>query len=167
MDDIVYEDSSTSTRESWLGSGAFGRQGLRMLPVNLVIFSAGLFLAFTQFQQEAVFFSIIGATLFLILVINMALLPTKYQIFNDKIRIVLGWILHFDIPFNNVENATAATWQDLWGLNLNFVNSYSSYDILQIIRKRGVKIYISPRKRKLFLEHLNKALADWRRNNSR
>jgi len=165
LDALVYEDNSTSTHESWLERGAHGRGGLRMLPVNLIIFSAGLLLAFTQFQQEAVFFSIIGATLFLMLVINVALKPTKYQIFSGKIRIVLGWILHFDIPFNNIENATSATPGDLWGLNLNFINSYSSNDILQIIRKRGVKIYISPRNRKFFLEHLNKSLNDWKRNN--
>jgi hypothetical protein len=36
--------------------------------------------------------------------IGLALCPTKYQIFNDRIRIVLGYILHFDIPFNNREN---------------------------------------------------------------
>ena len=134
-----------------------------MLPVNLVIFIAGLLLACTQFHQEAVFFSIIGATLFLMLAINVALLPTKYQIFNDRIRIVLGWVLHFDIPFDNIENATSVTWQDLWGLNLNFINSYSSDDILQITRKRGAKIHITPRDRKLFLENLDKAMAEWRR----
>ena len=136
---------------------------LHILPVTLTIFFAGLLLAFTQFHQEAIFFSILGVTLFLTAAVGLALCPTKYQIFNEKIRIILGWVLHLDIPFSNIENFTAATWNDLWGLNLNFVNSYSGDDILQIARKRGVKIHITPWDRKLFLENLNKALADWRR----
>lgn len=98
-------------------------------------------------------------------VIIGALYPTKYQIFNEKIRIVLGYVLHFDIPFSNIENVTAATWQDLCGLNLNFINSYSSDDILQITRKHGAKIHITPGDRDQFLENLNKAVYDWKRNN--
>lgn len=136
-----------------------------MSPVWLTIFIAGLLLAFTPSFQEVVFFSVIGATLVIMLTIWYALMPTKYQIFNEKIRIVLGWVIHFDIPFSNIGDATAATFGDLWGLNLNFINSYSSDDILQITRKRGAKVHITPWDRKLFLEHLNKALADWKQSN--
>ena len=126
---------------------------------------AALLLAYTQIQDKVVILIIIGAATFLCLAILLGTIPTRYQIFNDRIRIVLGWLFHFDIHFNNIENATAATWKDLWGLNLNFITSYSSDDILQITRKRGAKIHINPYNRKLFLEHLNKALTDWRRYN--
>jgi len=136
-----------------------------MTPIVLTIFFIGVLVAFTQIEQEAVFFSIIGVTILLDSAVGFALYPTKYQIFNDRIRIVLGWMFHFDIPFNNIENVTSATWMDLWGLNLNFSNSYSSNDILRIIRKRGAKIHISPWDRELFLEHLSKALNDWGRYN--
>ena len=138
---------------------------MHMQPVVLPILIAGFSLALTQIRQETVFFSVIGATLFITAVVVLALCPTKYQIFNDRIRIVIGWIFHFDIPFHKIENATAARFGDLWGLSLNFINSYSSDDILQITRKRGAKIHITPWDRKLFLEHLNKALNDWRRQN--
>ena len=136
-----------------------------MLPVIFVILIAGFSLAFTQIAQEALFFSIIGVTLFLGAAVAFALNPTKYQIFNDRVRVVLGYVLHFDVPFINVENASPATWQDLWGINLNFINSYSSDDILRIIRKHGAKIHITPWDRDLFLEHLSKALTEWRRSN--
>ena len=142
---------------------------LHILPIMLIILFAGLELAFnlafTPSSQEAAFWSIMGVALFLMVAIGFALYPTKYQIFSGKIRIVLGWVLHFDIPFHNIENATAATWEGLWGLNLNFINSYSSDDILQITRKRGAKIHITPWDRKLFLENLNKALNEWREHN--
>jgi hypothetical protein len=166
LDAIVYEDKSTSTHENWLERGAHVRWGLRMLPANLAILFVGISLA-VQFERCAVIFSILGATFLLMLVINVALLPTKYQIFSDRMRIVLGWILHFDISFSNIEDTIAGMDEDLWGVNFDLANSYSSDDILQINRKRGVKIYISPSNRKLFLEHLNKALTDWRRNSLR
>jgi hypothetical protein len=139
--------------------------------VGIVIFIAGCSLAFalsyTEDFPEVAFFSIIGVALFLMLLISFAVMPTKYQICNDRIRIVLGWVLHFDIPFSNIENFTAATFQDLWGLNLNFINSYSSDDILQITRKRGAKVHITPWDRNLFVENLRKALIEWRKYNPR
>ena len=135
-----------------------------MFPILVAIFLVGVSVA-TQFEQDAVIFSILGATGFVMLAVVLALSPNKYQILNDRIRIVLGWVFHFDITFSNIENATAATMEGLWGLNLHFINSLSSDDILQITRKRWPKVYITPWDRKLFLEHLNKALADWRKYN--
>jgi hypothetical protein len=131
-----------------------------MYSVSIIIFTAGLyvlFTAFTQISQEAILFIIIGAALSFM----VAIMPTKYQIFSERIRIVHGWLFHFDIPFQNIENVTPAKWKDLWGLNLNFISGYSSYNILRIIRKRGPKIHITPGDRDLFLEHLNKALIDY------
>jgi hypothetical protein len=179
LDYLVYEDNPwpymwvltwnlgwERYKKVWLRNFAWRWQAFF---ITIVIFIAGMSLAatldFTQDFSEARFFSILGVTLFLMLLISFAVMPTKYQIFNDRIRIMLGWILHFDIPFNNVENITSATFQDLWGLNLNFINSYSSDDILRITRKHGAKIHITPWDRTQFLENLNKTLADWRRSN--
>jgi hypothetical protein len=140
---------------------------MHIVPVMLTLFFAGLLLALaftlalTQPFQVALFLSIFGATTFIAIAVGIALTPTKFQIFSDKIRIVLGYILHLDIPFINIENITPATWQDTWGLNFSFVNSFSSDDILRITRKHGVKVYITPWDRKLFLENLNKAFHNW------
>ncbi len=120
----------------------------------------GMLVAFTL--PSTMSLGIFVATVFLVGIAVTAINPTKYQIFNDKIRIVLGFVLHFDIPFSSVENLSAATFHDLLGLNLNFINSYGSDDILRITRKRGAKIYITPNDRNLFLERLNKALTDWK-----
>ena len=163
MDNLVYEDNPFHSLgfEVWVRGIIYH---MYLLPVMFIIVAA-LLIAHTQIQDEVVILIIVGAVTFLILVFMLAILPTRYQVFNCKIRIVLGWLFHIDIPFTDIEKATAATWRDLWGLNLNFISSYSSDDILQIIRKRGAKININPSNRKLFLEHLNKALTDWRRNN--
>jgi hypothetical protein len=168
MDNLVYEDNPWPSRSSpywtrfrpyWTRAFAWSMQ---ITPVILIIFFSGFLLSHSQFHDEAVSFNIIIATAFLILITYYALLPTKYQIFNEKIRIVMGWVLHFDIPFSNIENVTAATFQDLWGLNINFINSYSSNYIMRIIRKHGAKVHITPWDRPLFLENLNKAIYDWK-----
>ena len=179
MDNLVYEDNPwpymwvsvwnlgwTIYKKVWLRDFAWRWQAFF---ITIVIFIVGMSLAFTlDFTQdfsEARFFSILGITLFLMLLVGFAVIPTKYQIFNDRIRIVLGWVFHFNVPFSNIENVTSATFGDLWGPNLNFINSYSSDDILQITRKRGAKIHITPWDRKLFVENLNKALTEWRKYN--
>jgi len=158
LDNLVYEDNPFRSFgfEVWARYIVYR---MYMLPVWLVIVAA-LFLAYTQIQDKAVILIIVGAATLLSAAIVLATSPTRYQIFNDRIRIILVWLFHLDIPFDNIENATAATWRDLWGLNLNFISSYSSDDILQITRKRGAKIHINPSNRKLFLEYLNKALND-------
>jgi hypothetical protein len=93
----------------------------------------------------------------------LALTPTKYQIFIDRISIVRYlFVPDFDIPFSNIESVTETTWVRTWGLNLNFINSTNSSDILRITRKRGAKVHITPFDRPLFLENLNKAMADWK-----
>jgi len=182
LDNLVYEDDPWAylslpyremlrvyvTRTAWTRVLPWS---MHLMPAILTIFIAGLLLAFilsfTQSFQIAIFWVIVGPTLFLMDIVAFTLYPTKYQVFHDKIRIVISWLFHFDIPFNNIDNFSAATWNDTWGLNFGFINSFSSDDILRITRKRGAKIYITPWDRKLFLEHLNRAMQDWRRNSLR
>lgn len=182
MDNLVYEDDPwVSLRlpheerrladpyKRWAWRRFAERRSALMaktFAVVITVVSVGTLLAGTQIKHEAVPISIFGLMIFLTAVVFVALSsPTKYQVFNERIRIVLGLGFRFDIPFSNIGHVTAATFKDLWGLNLNFINSYSSDDILQITRKRGAKIHMTPDNRTLFLEHLNKALADWRRSN--
>ena len=89
-------------------------------------------------------------------------IATKHQVLSDKIRIVLGWIFHFDIPFSNIENIKEATLKDLLGFHRSFIPFLSGNDVLQITRKHGLKVNIIPGNRTLFLENLNKSLDEWR-----
>jgi hypothetical protein len=179
VDNLIYEDNPwpymgvlvwnlgwERYKKVWLRDWAARWQAFF---VTIIIFIAGMSLAFildlTQDFSEARFFIILGITLFLMFMTIFAVMPTKYQIFNDRMRIILGWVFHFDIPFNNIENVTSATFGDLWGPNLNFINSYSSNDILRIARKHGAKVHITPWNRTPFLENLNKAITEWRKYN--
>src|SRR4030042_3555671 len=166
MDNLVYEDDPWASPSFWGECKKILYDSwvwtLQISPVMFIVFIAGIILATTQIEQEAVFKSIIVLTLFIMLVIHYALMPTRYQIYNDGIRIVRGWKFHFDITFGNIANVKVATSKDLGFLNLNFINSFSSDHILQIARKHGAKVNITPLDRKLFLENLNKALDEWR-----
>ncbi len=167
MDNLIYEDKApwflfSSTRPWYERYWSSELYQWRMVPIILLIFYAGLKLAM-QFKQDVIIFSILGITGFLMIAVTLALLPTKYQIFNDKIRIILGFILHFDIPFSNIADSGQATFGESLGIKLNFTNVAYNDCILRITRKRGVKVYISPWNRNLFVENLNKAIDEWKR----
>jgi hypothetical protein len=112
--------------------------------------------------HKVLYFSIVVVISLIITTVVLALTPNKYQIFNDRIRIVRKWMPAFDILFSNIENVTTTTWVRTWGPNFNIINSMNSNDILRITRKRGAKVHITPSDRLLFLEHLNKAMDEWR-----
>lgn len=138
--------------------------GVLIYPLIIIIMASGFILA-VNIQEGKLFTGIFGAAAFIGVLSIAATNPTKYQIFNDRIRIVCGYVFRFDIHFRNIENVTADTFRNLWGLNFNFINSFYDDDIVRIARKRGAKIYITPYKRTLFLENLNKAMDDWIRSN--
>jgi len=98
-------------------------------------------------------------------IVYFLLKPTEYELYDNKIVITIGWVFHYQIPFGNLKSARRATWKDLWGPNLNLINSYSSGDILQITRWDGPKIHITPNNRQVFLNYLNGILPGWRRGN--
>jgi hypothetical protein len=174
MDNLIYEDNPTVSFSSYYG-GSWTKAyvyswvkalvyGIQMWPIFLALMVI-LILVLIQIQQEDMQAIFVLAFVIVIGFVGLRTTPTKHQIFSDKIRIVLGWIFHFDIPFRNIKNIEEATLYDLWGLRLNFIPPFSGTDVVQIKRKRGLKVNIIPGNRTLFLENLNKSLDEWRRNN--
>jgi hypothetical protein len=172
LDKLIYQDNPwyyNSSLPYWERHPAYLLRwwawGWQISPIILTFFLLGLFIALPQVEKHyIVSLGILGITTFLVIAIGIALMPTKYQIFDDRIRIILGYIFHFDIPFSNIADIEVATFEDLWGVHLNFSNSFSSDDILEITRKHRAKVYITPFDRPLFLENLNKAIYDWKRS---
>jgi hypothetical protein len=147
MDSVIYEDNPHY--DVWL-------KGLIMLPVFFILI--GLYLLFTAGVEAAV--GVFGGGL-LMGAIYWAVFPRKYQILNSKIRIVLGGQFSFNIPFDTLE--TAGKPEGI-SLGLNFATTFISEHIVEIKRKRGMTVNITPNDRDLFLENLNKAVYDWKRN---
>jgi hypothetical protein len=117
----------------------------------------------TETEEEAreSFITLLASTAF-VLVLFWLILPRKYQILQEKLRIVLGGPFSFHIPFETIETAkhlSGAKAAAFWGLNF----SPALKNIVGINRKKGMNVTISPSNPSLFLENLDKALTDWKR----
>jgi hypothetical protein len=148
MDSIVYEDNPHY--DVWL-------KGIMMLPAFFLII--GIYYLVTAQVGSAIG---LFATGVLMGAIYWAVFPRKYQILDSKIRIVLGGQFSFKVPFDNLETAGKP---EGVSLGLNFATTFLSQHAVEIKRKKGMKVNITPNDRDLFLENLSKAVYDWRRNN--
>ena len=97
-----------------------------------------------------------AAAVFVVLIYG-AVLPRKFFIHRDRVRIKYGFFF-YNIPFSKIESYAKAK-----GLPLgNYMSSSTSLkNQIEIVRKRGWKIRISPSRLDLFLEALNRAVEDW------
>ncbi len=141
MDSVIYEESPRY-------DSLF--KAIMVLPVFFIIF--GIYYLFIADVAAA-----IG-----MFAIFWAISPRKYQILDSKFRIALGGPFSFNIPFSNMETARKPEGATF---GINFTTCFSSDRTVQIIRKKGWYVNITPTDRDLFLENLNKALNDWRQNN--
>ena len=159
MSNLVYEDNPCIDQQrSWKYQLLFGSQTI--LPTLVVLAVAVPSSIWTE--HEIVFFS----GLFLAIAFTWARQPRKYQIFDSKIRIFFKGQFHFDVPFNKLEYASEGEGTERFELCWNFITSLSKNNIY-IVRKTGMNLNITPRNPKLFIENLNKALADWRRSSKK
>lgn len=97
-----------------------------------------------------------GATLLDVLIIHFVF-PRRYQVFNTKLRIVLGWPLNWDIKLSTIKEARPAPGISTWvygGVRL----ATSSATAVEIVRRKGMGVIISPSDRETFLERLNDAV---------
>lgn len=144
MNAIIYEDAPRY--DTFL-------KAIMVLPVFFIIMGVYYLIAGHVEDATGMF-----ATTLLMGAVYWAIFPRKYQILKSRIRIVLGGPFHFDIPLDNVE--TAREPQGV-SLGINFVTCFSGKNAIEIIRKKGVRVAITPGDRDLFLENLNKVLNDW------
>jgi len=148
MDSVIYEDNPHY--DVWV-------KAIMVLPVFFIIL--GVYYLFTAQVESAIG---LFATTLLMGAIYWVIFPRKYQILDSKIRIVLGGQFSFKVPFDNLETAGKP---EGVSLGLNFATTFLSQHAVEIKRKKGMKVNITPNDRDLFLENLNKAVYDWRRNN--
>lgn len=148
MDSIIYQD--TPRYDVWL-------KAIMLLPVFFILMGA---YSLITAQVEAAI-SMFATTL-LMGAIYWVIFPRKYLILDSKIKIVLGGPFSVNIPFSNLEAARAPEGATF---GINFPTCFSNERTVQIIRKKGWNVNITPSDRGLFLENLNKALNDWGRNN--
>jgi hypothetical protein len=130
-----------------------------VLPVFFILI--GLYYLFTAQVESAIG---LFATGVLMGAIYWAVFPRKYQILDSKIRIVLGGQFSFNVPFDTLE--TAGKPEGI-SLGINFATTFVSQHVVEIKRKKGMNVNITPSDLDLFLENLNKAVYDWKRSASK
>jgi hypothetical protein len=146
MESIIYEDSPHY--DVWL-------KGIMMLPVFFIVM--GLYYLFIGQVESGIG---LFATAVLMGAIYWAVFPRKYQVLDSKLRIVLGGPFAFNVAFDTLETAGKP---EGVSLGLNFATTFISEHIVEIKRKKGMTVNITPDDRDMFLENLNKAVYDWRR----
>jgi hypothetical protein len=131
-------------------------RSIMVLPVFFILFGAYHYF----FTGEVGGGTGMFATALLLGAIYWAIFPRKYQVLDGKLKIVLGGSFSFNVPFDNLELAGKPE-----GVNLgiNFVTTFLSRHVVEIKRKKGMNVNITPDNRDLFLENLNKAIYEWRR----
>ncbi|PPD58125.1 PH domain-containing protein [Dehalogenimonas etheniformans] len=107
---------------------------------------------------------LIPGTLWLMVIVALAeaglfyfIIPRKYQIFDDRVRICLGAPVRYDIPLSTIREARpgggAEAWV-YWGLRM----ATSSKNVVELVRRGGMDVVISPSDRETFLEQLELAM---------
>jgi hypothetical protein len=147
MESIIYEDKPEY--DGWL-------RGIMALPVFFILW--GVYYLYLREIGGAVG---MFATALLMGCIYWAVFPRKYQILDNKLRIMLGGHFTFNIPFDIIVTAGK---QEGISLGINFATTFVSDHVVEIKRKKGMNVNITPSNRDLFLENLNKAVSDWKRS---
>ena len=96
-----------------------------------------------------------GITLFDALLFK-AILPRRFQVFNNRLKILLGGPFAINIFFSNIVEAKPASGSKAlvyWGIQF----ATSTNHVVEIVRKRGLNLVISPIHDDMFLEQLNQA----------
>jgi len=143
MNSLLYED--TPKYDFWLKLILGG-----VLALTLVL---GVILISDDIRVALVMF---GVTLFDALLFK-AILPRRFQIFEDRLRILLGGPLAVNIPFSNIADAKSVSGSKALAYKgIRFATS--THYVIEIVRKKGLNLVISPSKGDTFLDELNKAL---------
>lgn len=129
--------------------------GLRLiwfLPVALFI---GAMISLYDQELEALW-TLLGDSI-LVSAIFYFVFPRSYQIYNDRLRIVLGKPFSISIPFSGIKEAKrTAGYKAYVGFQARFATS-SRY-VIEIVKSRGASYTISPQHGELFLQQLEQAI---------
>jgi len=108
-------------------------------------------------QDSEIALVMFGVTLFDALLFK-AILPRLFQIYQGRVRIVLGGPLAINIPFSNIRTVRTVSARKVfvyWGNRF----ATSTHSIVEIVPNKGSGWVISPANRDMFLEKLNQALS--------
>jgi len=125
---------------------------LFLIPIGLVIWA--IILAYSQEYEGC--FVLIGESIFFLLLFYF-IMPRKYQIYEDKLKIVLGKPFSINIPLSTIKEVKHSSGIKAFiYTGVRFVTS-TRY-VLEIVRNKGLNYVISPKNGGIFIEQLNQAI---------
>jgi hypothetical protein len=125
---------------------------LLALPIGLVL-AAIVFGVNRDLQPALVFLAEAG----IFSLIFYFLAPRKYQIYQDRLKIVLGSPFSIDLRLSTIREATRSSGSKAYAFSgVRFATS--SRFVIEILRDKGLNYVISPQNGQLFLEQLNLAM---------
>lgn len=131
---------------SWLMPLLGGLVALTLVP--------GLIFLFFDTELAVAMFVISAADALLF----WTVLPRRFEIYEDRLRIRLGWPVALNISLRNIQEARPGNPGDVvayWGIRFGT----STTNVVEIIRKRGMNIIITPQNAAEFIDQLNRAVA--------
>ena len=93
-------------------------------------------------------------------VLFYGIMPRSYQIYTDRLKIVLGGPLGMTILFKDISSVTRVGGSSAFGSTCIRFATSSKY-VVQIFRKGKMSVIISPSGGETFLEQLNQALKSY------
>ena len=146
---LLYED--TPKTDMWLKL---------MLGTILVLFL--VLGSVTLFQDKGDAFGMFGIAVFYALLFKI-IMPQRYQIYSDKIKIAMGGPFAWNIPFSTIKEVRSASGAKAFAYGgVRFATS--SKNVVEIRRSRGCNVVISPSDKDIFLEQASRAMKSASRN---
>jgi len=99
----------------------------------------------------------------IVVLIFWGVFPRKYQVYEDRIRVVLGGPFSVNVGFQNVKMIRVTS---KLSFTVNFVTRITK-SYVEIVKNRGLSVAITPRDNELFAENANRALTQWGRTSSK
>ncbi len=114
---------------------------------------AGFLVAAKEFQLASVMLGVAG----LVLLVLWSALPRAFELWPDRIRIVLGWSWGFSIPLSTIAEVLPASGVAPWiRLGAMFATSFKTP--VRIKRTKGMTFVLSPDNPVEFIGSVRKAL---------
>jgi hypothetical protein len=99
--------------------------------------------------------TLLGLTLFDGLLFY-AIIPRRFQLYEDRFRVVLGAPFALNIRYGNIEEIRTASTEEVfvyWGLRF----ATSTKNPIEIVRNKGLNMIITPSDKDMFMEQFEQA----------
>ncbi|MFH1381479.1 MAG: hypothetical protein ABIH70_01135 [Chloroflexota bacterium] len=101
----------------------------------------------------------LGAVVFYALLFK-AILPQRFQVFQDRVKIVLGGPFAITFYLSNIREVRPVSGSKaLFYGGVRFATS--TRGVVEIVPKKGLSVVFSPAHPDMFLEHLNRAMTQY------